>query len=74
MRYVLLKYLLINDLVTSLQTEREMVQICEGTKTKDAMLTENIDRYKEMYIKTKRDFNRIVTVRLTRIVFAASQT
>ncbi len=40
-----------------------MVQVCEGQKTKNDMLVENIEMYKEMYIKTKRDMNRIVAVR-----------
>ncbi len=40
-----------------------MVQVCEGLKTKNDMLVENIEMYKEMYIKTKRDMNRIVAVR-----------
>ncbi|THG98415.1 hypothetical protein EW026_g3758, partial [Hermanssonia centrifuga] len=41
------------------ETERQMVQICEGHKTKGDMLIENIERYKEMYMRTKQDFGRI---------------
>ncbi|KAJ3523962.1 hypothetical protein NM688_g8641 [Phlebia brevispora] len=47
----------------SIQTERQMVQICEGTKTKNEILAENVEKYKEMYIRTKQEFNRILTVR-----------
>ncbi len=39
-----------------------MVQICEGHKTKGDMLIENIERYKEMYMRTKQDFGRIAAV------------
>lgn len=41
-----------------------MVQICEGQKTKNDMLVENVAMYKEMYMKTKRDMNRIVEASL----------
>ena len=37
-----------------------MVQICEGQKTKNDMLVENVAMYKEMYMKTKGDMNRII--------------
>lgn len=39
-----------------------MVQICEGQKTKNDMLTENIELYKEMYIRIKREMNNVITV------------
>ena len=42
-----------------------MVQVCEGTKTKNEMLIENVERYKEIYLKTKREFQKIVTVSYT---------
>ncbi|KAI0697280.1 DNA topoisomerase [Cytidiella melzeri] len=41
------------------ETERQMVQVCEGHKTKNDMLVENVELYKEMYMKTKQDINRI---------------
>lgn len=39
-----------------------MVQICQGMKTKAEVLAENVELYKDMYIRTKRDFARIVQV------------
>ena len=51
------------------QTERQMVQICEGQKTKNDMLTENIELYKEMYMRIKREMNLVVRVRLRSTVF-----
>ena len=48
--------------LTSLQTERSMVQVCEGQKTKNDMLVESIDQYKEVYILAKRDFQKVMQV------------
>ena len=45
-----------------------MVQICEGVKTKGDFLTENVEKYKDMYMRTKNDFVRIMTVRLAACV------
>ena len=42
-----------------------MVQICQGLKTKNDMLVENIELYKEMFLKIKRDMGRIIEVRPT---------
>jgi hypothetical protein len=39
-----------------------MVQVCEGSKTKNDMLEEAIEQYKEIFIKAKRDFNKVVSV------------
>jgi len=46
----------------SLQTERSMVQVCEGQMTKNDMLVESIDQYKEVYILAKRDFQKVMQV------------
>ncbi|TFY69145.1 hypothetical protein EVG20_g3279 [Dentipellis fragilis] len=45
------------------ETERNMVQVCQGAKTKHEMIAEGIEQYKEMFIKAKRDFNKVVSVR-----------
>lgn len=45
------------------QTERRMVDVCEGRKTMADMLQESIEQYREMYHRTKNDFARIVHVR-----------
>jgi hypothetical protein len=39
-----------------------MVQVCEGTKTKNDMIEEAIQQYKEIFVKAKRDFNKVVSV------------
>ncbi|KIJ68114.1 hypothetical protein HYDPIDRAFT_83606 [Hydnomerulius pinastri MD-312] len=43
-------------------TERSMVQVCEGAKTKDEMLVQSIEQYREMYVMAKREFERVVSV------------
>lgn len=39
-----------------------MVQVCEGQKTRNDMLVESIDQYKEVYILAKRDFQKVMQV------------
>jgi DNA topoisomerase-3 len=39
-----------------------MVQICEGTKSKQDMLAESIEQYKDMYIRARGEFNKVVSV------------
>jgi DNA topoisomerase III len=41
-----------------------MVQICEGTKTKHDMLAEGIEQYKDMFIRARGEFNKVVAVSL----------
>jgi DNA topoisomerase III len=43
--------------------ERHMIQVCERRKTKNDMLIENIEQYKDMFIRAKRDFNKVMDVR-----------
>ena len=40
-----------------------MVQVCQGTKTKNDMVVEAVEQYKEMFVKAKRDFEKVVAVR-----------
>ncbi|KAI0049973.1 prokaryotic type I DNA topoisomerase [Auriscalpium vulgare] len=49
------------------QTERSMVEVCQGTKTKNDMLAESIDQYKEMFIKARREFQKVITNVRTRL-------
>ncbi|KAF8639574.1 hypothetical protein AX17_001476 [Amanita inopinata Kibby_2008] len=42
------------------ETERSMVQVCRRSKSKNDMLTQALEQYKEMYIVVKREFNRII--------------
>lgn len=39
-----------------------MVQICERVKTKEDMLQESINQYKEVFLLAKRNFEQIVEV------------
>lgn len=39
-----------------------MVQVCEGAKTKQIMLEESIEQYKDMYIRARSDFAKVVSV------------
>ncbi|KAI5479873.1 DNA topoisomerase III [Pseudohyphozyma bogoriensis] len=38
-------------------TEHRMTQVCEGAKTKQDIIDETLDEYREVYIKAKREFN-----------------
>ncbi|KAM5534558.1 hypothetical protein V8D89_011762 [Ganoderma adspersum] len=42
------------------ETERRMVQICQGQKSKNEVLAESIERYKEMFMKTKIEFQKLM--------------
>ena len=42
-----------------------MVSVCEGRKTKNQMIQENIERYREMFAKTRVEMQRILNVRET---------
>lgn len=39
-----------------------MVQVCERTKTKNDMLTESIEQYKDMFMRARGEFNRVILV------------
>lgn len=45
-----------------------MVQVCQGTKTKNDMLEETLVQYKEMFIITRREFDKVVSVCLLFVV------
>ncbi|KAF9010781.1 prokaryotic type I DNA topoisomerase [Cyathus striatus] len=44
------------------ETERAMVQVCQGALTKEDMLIQSINQYKDMFIITRREFNTVVRV------------
>jgi DNA topoisomerase-3 len=39
-----------------------MVQVCDRVKTKDDMLFESIEQYKEVFLLVRREFERVVQV------------
>ncbi|WAQ88491.1 hypothetical protein PtA15_9A618 [Puccinia triticina] len=42
------------------ETEQRMTMICEGSRSKGDVLTQTIDEYREMFIRTRRAFGTIV--------------
>ena len=44
------------------QTERRMVQVCEGTVSKNDMIMQGLEQYKEMFTIVRRDFQRVTSV------------
>ncbi|KAF9483171.1 prokaryotic type I DNA topoisomerase [Pholiota conissans] len=44
------------------ETERKMVQVCEGTVSKNDMLIEGLNQYKEMFVIVRREFQRVTSV------------
>ncbi|KIY52889.1 prokaryotic type I DNA topoisomerase [Fistulina hepatica ATCC 64428] len=42
------------------ETERRMVQVCQGTKTKVEMLAQTIEQYRAMFIISKREFGKVI--------------
>jgi DNA topoisomerase-3 len=40
-----------------------MVQVCEGIKTKNDMVIEAVEQYKDIFIKARRNFEKVVSVR-----------
>ncbi|KAK2464337.1 hypothetical protein APHAL10511_003794 [Amanita phalloides] len=45
------------------ETERSLVQVCQGAKSKNDMLNQTLEQYKEMFIIARREFNRIIAAR-----------
>ncbi|TDL26071.1 prokaryotic type I DNA topoisomerase, partial [Rickenella mellea] len=43
------------------ETERSMVQVCERTKSKNDMLVQSIDQYKEVYVIARREFDKVIS-------------
>ena len=39
-----------------------MVEVCERSRTKDDMLEQSIAQYKEVYIKARREFDKVINV------------
>lgn len=39
-----------------------MVEVCERTKTKTAMLDQSIEQYKEVFIRARREFDKVISV------------
>ena len=48
-----------------------MVRVCEGAKSKQEMLLESVDLYKEVFLKARREFQKVVEVRIAYLLVAA---
>ncbi|KAL1674943.1 DNA topoisomerase [Schizophyllum commune] len=44
------------------QTERSMKQVCNGTKTKEEFIEEDLQMYKEMFEVSEQEINKLITV------------
>ncbi|KAF9557949.1 prokaryotic type I DNA topoisomerase [Agrocybe pediades] len=43
------------------ETERRMVQVCEGTTDKHDMISRSLDQYKEMFVIVRREFDKVTS-------------
>ncbi|KAH9985783.1 DNA topoisomerase [Russula compacta] len=43
------------------ETERNMVAVCQGTKSKNDMIVEAVDQYKDMYVRAKASFAKVIS-------------
>jgi DNA topoisomerase-3 len=39
-----------------------MVAVCRGTKSKNDMIVEVVDQYKDMFLRARTDFDKVITV------------
>jgi DNA topoisomerase-3 len=39
-----------------------MIAVCRGTKSKNDMIVEAIEQYKDIYLKTKTNFAKVISV------------
>lgn len=46
-----------------------MVQVCEGAKSKNEMLMQSIEQYKDMYVMAKREFDKVIEVNPSVVLF-----
>jgi DNA topoisomerase III len=39
-----------------------MVAVCQGTKSKEAMIAEVVFEYKDMFVRAKANFGKVISV------------
>jgi DNA topoisomerase-3 len=49
------------------QTERNMVAVCQGTKSKNDMIVEAVEQYKDMFVRARTNFAKVTSVVLSHI-------
>ena len=40
-----------------------MVAVCQGTKSKNDMIIEAVEQYKDMYVRARANFAKVISVR-----------
>ncbi|KAI0256361.1 DNA topoisomerase [Lactifluus subvellereus] len=43
------------------ETERNMAAVCQGTKSKNDMIVEAVEQYKDMYVRAKSNFAKVIS-------------
>ncbi|KAF8499652.1 DNA topoisomerase [Russula emetica] len=43
------------------ETERNMVAVCQGTKSKNDMIVEAVDQYKDIFFRARANFDKVIT-------------
>jgi hypothetical protein len=54
------------------QTERNMIAVCQGTKSKNDMIVEAVDQYKDMFVRARANFDKVITVMINEMLIAWS--
>ena len=44
------------------QTERNMIAVCQGTKSKNDMIVEAVEQYKDMFVRARANFDKVTSV------------
>lgn len=44
------------------QTERNMIAVCQGTKSKNDMIVEAVEQYKDMFVRARANFAKVISV------------
>lgn len=52
-----------NHSMLCLQTETRMTQVCDGIKSKQEVIDETLDEYRDMFLKTRNEFQTLINVR-----------
>lgn len=44
------------------QTERNMIAVCQGAKSKNDMIVEAVEQYKDMFVRARANFDKVTSV------------
>lgn len=48
-----------------------MVQVCEGRSTKNDMMVQSLDQYKQMFVVARTEFAKVIQVRGVPLIVVA---